>query len=168
MQESLWKLLSFVLMVVLLVIYPTLQMWEMQESIIQIEVTNLASELLDHIRFSQELDFNTYQKFLNRLHLLEASLDLEVSSKLVYWLPVENGSNEQIKQAQLDIGHQELIEKVIELHKTDQSYIFNPGERIQIKVIGTMETKSQKIKALFIGRSVGVSRYYVRLSGLVN
>lgn len=178
MQESLWKILMFVIMIALLVVYPILQMWEMQESMLQVEVTNIVAELLDEVRYSKRITSARFSVFLNTLSKIDKSIEVELKHKIAYWVPeldLMGNTTGEAHQALMEIGHEEIVERMNlqnsgapNVNPANGALVLQEGDWFEIKAMSTNKTKSQILRELIWRVPMNYARYYVKLSGTVH
>lgn len=174
MQESLWKVAMFILVVILLIIYPTMALWDLQDSVVQIELIEITSEYIDLIRYDKFMDLNSYTGFVDRVNRLDPSLEIQLKHRFSYWIPIldsEGRETGQIKQAYMEKGHDEVVEELIVLDQTSQTsnqYTLQEGDWIEVQVRSSKPTKAQRLKSLFLSLDLNYIRHYVRLSGKIH
>lgn len=174
MQESLWKIAMFLLVVILLVVFPTLQLWEMQDRVIQLEITTAAAEFLDTVRYTRQINDEYLQKLMDKLHILEPSLTIELSHKFSYWIPITDANGHEsgeVKQVYMQIGNSEIRENLAQLNDSqsfDKTYPLREGDWFEITVKNTEKTNAQRLRAYLFRIEHTPARFYVCLSGFIH
>lgn len=174
MQDGLWKIAMFLLVVILLVVFPTLQLWEMQDRVIQLEITSAAAEFLDTVRYNRRISEECLQALTDKLHILEPSLTVEFRHKFSYWIPIinENGQETgEVKQVYMLIGNSEIQENLaqhIGNQSIDTDYSLKEGDWFEIIVKNTEKTNAQKLRSFLLSIEDSPARFYVCLSGIIH
>ncbi len=174
MQQALWKVLLFIISIILLIVYPMMQMWEMQEHMLQIELINLVAEFLDEVRYTKEITSDRYERLLSDINLIDTSISVKFSHRISYWIPEVDGlgvETGKAKQEYLSIGHEEIVEQIQNQGFTNSQDSFlslSEGDWFEVLAKNSEKTKTQVIKEFIWRTPINYSRYYVRLSGMIH
>jgi hypothetical protein len=177
MVNGLWKISAFLMIVVLLVIYPVLQMLEIQDDIVQMRLMEDAHYFVQRLKVKGYCDANDYNWLVHRLESLGHMFTVEFEHEKFAFIPNyldpsdESSFQNTFSTASFKIGHNEIMSHLFSdsllTNTAIKKYVFNDGDYFAVVIYNQQRTRAQVLRdALWLTRSIP-RRFYVRVGTAV-
>lgn len=179
MEQGLWKLLAFILVVALLFVYPTLQMFERQDQITQMLVLEQTDIFVQLMREQGYLTPQNYMDFLKQLeatgHYFQVHLEHQQKRYVpVYTDPIDPATFAgQVKVAYYPFTDKEIKDVLfpqnqglkIDDHK--RRYLFSKGDMVLVTVQSKHKSKAMAMRDMLSMSHSDFPAFFTRLGGMV-
>lgn len=171
-MESLSQMIAIVLSVVLIFIFPVLNMFDHQDDISRIIVFNETTALIDSVRNLGYLTPRMYEDYQRKLKATGNTYVVDLTHLHLVVHPVyENPMDldtflNEARNHYDGVYHEEIIKKLSML-ELKEGYPFSAGDFIKIKVYNQRQTLGMRLKEMFIGASLPEHTIYVQYGGVI-
>lgn len=168
-MNSLEKIVSIILIVVLLFIIPIANALERQDDLVYNFVYEETNEFVDMIRANGYITPVQYTTFAEKIQLSGNLYDIDIDHEKLYYVP-DISTPGQIIASYEGFYAYEILEQTLfnnALPKADRIYTFNKGDYIVITIVNTSQTPFEAFKGT-IGRNGLNSTIYVKIGGMIN
>lgn len=165
-ENALWKILGFILAIILIFIAPLITIYDRQDDISYSIVYTELNQLADSTRDVGGLDEGAYIDFLNKLTLTGNQYKVQLEHHEKVYVPIYDSTNNFTDEYYIayDSYYNEDIEG--ELSSTG-FYGMAVGDLFYIHVENISKTKSQVIRQLLYGMKTTYPSIVVRGGGMI-
>lgn len=172
-EQSLWKILAFLMAVILIFVAPTLTIYDRMDAMTYNVVNTEVTKFCDGIRDKGVIDEKSYNNFLNDLALTGITYDVVIEHHEKVYIPVYVADAFGVETFADDYeivydGHyNDEVEAAFNDAAVDNVYKMSVGDMVYIHVENTSATKSQVVKQLLLGASRKYPVIVVRNGGMI-
>lgn len=164
MDEILWKLLAFIVMIYMVILMPLLFTFERQEDILSSRAISLTQEFADRIRDGGVLYDSDLQRLNNQLSLLGQVFDIKLEYMKKSYMPQFNELDEPIGSKAVLISESEF--DIISTIEREGAYYMKKGDFFYVTVRSTNKSFGQSLKKVLLGIDDQIG-FYARGGGIV-
>lgn len=167
-EESLWKVLGFMLAVVLIFVAPTIATYDRMDAITYNVVQSEVGKFCDSVRDTGFIGQSSYNTLLETLANTGVGYAVEIEHYEKVYVPVYNGSTFMNRyEIVYDANYNEAVFNAFENPLNQGRYLMAVGDLFYVHVENTSATKSQVVKQLLLGIDQGYPVIVVRNGGMV-
>ncbi len=167
-EQSLWKILAFMIAVVLIFVAPTITIYDRMDAITYNVVESEVSRFCDVVRDTGVITEKSYNAFLAALGQTGVTYEVTIEHNEKLYVPVYVGSVFQDRYEIIyDNHYSDTIADSLRDGAVGNSYHMSVGDMFYVHVENQSATKSQTIKQLFLGVSSKYPVIVVRNGGMV-
>lgn len=167
-EESLWKILAFLLAVVLIFIAPTIAVYDRMDAITYTIVQNEVTRFCDGVRDTGYVSEQGYRTLNQSLSSTGLAYDVKLEHYEKNYVPVYSGATFMDRYEIVYEGnYNDVIYEGLETPSNMGQYDMSVGDLFYIEVTNKSATKSQTIRQLLLGLSQKYPVIVVRSGGMV-
>lgn len=164
-EESLWKVLAFLLVVVLIFVGPTVTAYDRMDAITYNVVASEVTRFCDTVRDLGYVDERALTTLMDSLSATGVSYNVTLEHHEKTYIPVySSGSFKDRYEIVYESHYNDEIESAL---SAGIDYIMDVGDMFYIHVENRSATKSQTIRQLFLGVSQKYPVIVVRNGGMI-
>lgn len=178
MVEGIWKLASFIIMVLLLMIYPLMQLLETQDDVIQMRVVSITADFIDQVRSQGMVTPQVYREFDTQLQGLGHHFKIKLIHEISVFVPKYG----DFMDASTFTGEMILVKETIDsasitnvlypslsIPEDDirRQYTMSSGDYFGVEVTVNQRTQGQVLRDMIWLTHSNYGRFYARFGGLV-
>lgn len=166
-EDALWKLLAFLVAVILMFVAPLMTLYDRQDAITYSVAFSAVNELVDVSRGMGEVKALNYQKLMDKLSATGNTYDVRMEHYKKVYVPVYDNAGA------FQNGYEIVYEGVFTKEITDQltatgSYDMAAGDLLYIHVENRSKTRAQLARGLLLRTSENYPVIIVRSGGMVH
>lgn len=172
MENTLSKFVAILLVVVLLFVFPVLNMFENQDNISRTIVLNEVTHFVDATRNLGYITPRMYNDLLRKLNATGNRYTIELTHEHLVVQPVyldvtDLTSFEGDAKNTYENKYSSEILEVLYADKEDSFYYFSSGDYFVMKVYNTDETIATRLKSIILGSELPEKNIVVNYGGMV-
>ncbi|TCK87924.1 hypothetical protein EDC19_2768 [Natranaerovirga hydrolytica] len=169
-ENSLWKSLAFIILVLMLFITPLYFTFMRQDTITQQVVTVETEKFTDSVRDLGYITPDAYSVFLDAIHATGLGYRVNIVHYKKQFFPNESGDGfitENQRYSNSSILEILFPDNDLPNHSRDRYYNLSTGDYILVEVANEGKTKATVFKDMLIFRDTDYPMIYVRAGGMV-
>lgn len=173
-EQSLWKITAFILVIILLIIFPILHMLEKQDEIIQIRLMDEVDHFLSQVTAQGKISAQSYEQFQTKLNALGQPFNVSLLHEKKVFVPIYTDPTDATTftgkmAAVYDEIPSDEIKRLLfpENSMAKQDYAMSKGDYLTVVVKSSLKSKAQIMKEAIWQVHTDAVSYYVRLSGRI-
>lgn len=167
-EQSLWKILAFIMAVILMFIAPTITAYDRMDSITYNVVHSEVDRFCDGVRDTGVITKDNYNQFTSALARTGITYNITMEHYDKTYVPIYTGASfTGDYEIVYDSHYNETIEEALEDISQNNQYAMTIGDMIYVHVENTSATKSQTIRQMLIGVSRKYPVIIVRNGGMI-
>ncbi len=172
-QDSLWLIVGSIVLVMLLIIFPVLNILEQQDELIQIRLMDETDYFIRQIKSQGKLTKSMYETYNAKLATLGNSFEVEIERRVRHFVPVyddptdTSSFNGEVAAVYDLTTNSEIIEELYNSTNTSHAYFFNRGDYIVVKVQSKLKSRATKLRDMLWRINTTTPTFFMRLSGMV-
>lgn len=169
MGDSLISIITIVLAVILMFVFPLMTMSEKTDDLAQLSVQIAAKGFLDTVRSTGKIDINDYESFIDKISSTGNTFDIQMEIQVLDENPAVNTTQAQKAKIGENRYYSLYTNQIEEQIGKNGAIYLKEGDKFSISVNNTNKTISQILKNFFYQIS-GNGTYQIRAdySGLVS
>lgn len=174
MGNTIGKVFTLFIAVLLLVIYPLMQLFQQQEFTTRMFVYTETTKLVDAVRNTGYLTARMYEEYTSKLSATNMLYDIDLEHQHRKYDPIyENPSDASTFKNDYGIHYsgyytKEILEVLFPDNNTgSELYRLSQGDYFVVKVINKNKTSAVKMSQLLLGRDLPAETIFVRYGGMV-
>lgn len=178
MVEGIWKLASFIIMVLLLMIYPLMQLLETQDDVIQLRVVSITSDFVDQVRLQGMIRPQVYREFESQLGTLGHHFKIKLIHEVNVYVPkyvdvMDPGSfTGEIMLAKESVDSATISNilfppSALPEDHISRQYVMSSGDYFGVEVVAKQRTQAQVLRDMVWLTQSSYARFYARFGGMV-
>lgn len=175
-SESLWKILSFVLAIVLMILFPLLHLYEKQDEIVYYRVLDHANEFVNTVKYKGYIDEKIWNEFYQKINSYGYTFELSVSHKEAENIPVYGNPQDpdsftgKTKKVYFEHPHIDIMDVIFPENQSaameDRVYDMEVGDFVILDVKSTHNTKADVLRNSFLNSDID-NPFHIRFSGMI-
>jgi len=166
LDQALWKILAFILAVVLIFVAPSISLYDRQDTISYTVVNTSLKHLCDGVRDVGTLHAKAYQDFLEELSRTGNTYHVVLECYEKNYLPIYDISGTFVEDYYISYDGTFTQDIENQLEATGR-YDMHEGDLFYVHVENSSQTKSQTIRQIFLGAGRKYPSIIVRNGGMV-
>lgn len=167
-EESLWKVLGFLLAVILIFVAPTIATYDRMDAITYNVVQSEVAKFCDGVRDTGYISQNSYDALLQTLANTGVGYSVLIEHYEKVYVPIYSGATFMNRyEIVYDAYYNESVFEAFEDPLNGGRYSMAVGDLVYVHVENTSPTKSQTIKQLLLGVNQRYPVIVVRNGGMV-
>lgn len=176
LSESLWKILSFVLAIVLMILFPILHLYEKQDQIVYYRVIDHANEFVNTMKYSGYLDVDMWNTFYDKINSYGYAFEIEITHKSAEDVPLYKDPKDfysfegDSRRAYILNSHQDIMDVLFPetagIPSSQRMYKMSAGDFIVLDVRAVAMSKADVLRNGFLKTDIPNS-FHIRFSGMV-
>lgn len=172
-DNGLWLIVSTVLLIVLLIIFPVMNIMEKQDAMIQIQIMDDLDFFVRDIKTQGQLTKPMYEQFSQKLAAYGNHFKIDMIHQKKQYVPVyEDPTDTKTFTGRMQavyevMTHREIVDLLYSADNADQVYYFNQGDYITVSLSSTLKSKATQIRDMLWSVNTDAPSYYMRLSGMI-
>lgn len=166
-MNSLDKIISIILIVLLMYILPVLYNAQKQDTITQSYVSNETTELVTNIKNKGYITVEMYQKFINKIDKTNNLYNVEIihSHKLIE--PLYDIETNVFLGDYTTRYYNTYQDEIMSSFDTDGIYYFKQGDFISVKIVNRNKTLATKLMEFMYSSSIPKEQIFVTYGGMI-
>lgn len=175
LSESLWKILSFVLAVVLMIIFPLLHLYEKQDQIVYYRVIDHANEFVSTVKYSGYVDADMWNEFCDKINSYGYAFEMQMTHKSAEDVPLYKDPKDfysfegDSRRVYILNSHQDIMDVLFPQNTASslqRVYRMNTGDFIILDVKASAKSRADVLRNGFLKSDISNS-FHIRFSGMV-
>ncbi len=162
-MDAFGKIISMILAIILLFIFPSLYIAQKQDSIIQSYVLTETSNFVDKIKNTGEITKATYEDFTSTLNATGNIYNVELEHGHYEVIPDEDS----FYQYYYTTYELEILNTLYPENGDSPIYTLNKGDYISVKVTNKNKTLATKIQEILYNRVLPTEQIFVMYGGII-
>lgn len=174
MGSIIGKVFAILLAVLLLLIYPLMEMLEQQEYTTHLFVYTETTKLVDAVRNTGYLTARMYEEYMDKLAATNVLFDVVLEHQHrkydpVYLDPLDTNTFQNDFAINFRGYYTDEILKILfpEENHTSEKYWLAKGDYFKVKVINKNKTLASKLKQLVYGRELPTETIIIQYGGMI-
>lgn len=164
MSNTVSKLFSIFLVVILIFIYPIMHMAEQQENTARIFALTETTKFVDAIRDLGYISPFMYNEFVAKLSATNNLYDIDLEHRHKVYNPANNNSFNISYDAYYT---KDILAVLFPTSNAGTDYMLSKDDYILVKVMNKNKTFATKLREMILGRSMGDQTIVIRYGGAV-
>ena len=165
-EEALWKILAFIIAVILMFVAPLMTMYDRQEAITYSVVFSCVGELTDISREVGMLREQNFSRLMDRLSATGNTYDVQLEHYKKVYVPIYDSAGTFMNDYYISYEGSFNADIMAELQATG-TYDFNVGDLFFVQVENRSKTRSQVAKSIVFQIESDYPSVIVRNGGMV-
>lgn len=176
LSESLWKVLSFILVIILMILFPILHLYEKQDEIIYYRIVDYTNEFVNTVKYSGYVDSDMWNEFFDKVNSLGYMFDIEITHKSGENVPLYENPQDlntfegDTKRVYILNSHQDIMDVLFPKKKgipsSEKVYRMKIGDFIIVHVKALNRSKADVLRNAFLNADIE-STFDIRFSGMI-